>query len=123
MDMKVIVAGGRDFNDGVLLGQAMLPYRDDPATTVICGMARGADALGAVWARHHGLPVIEMPAQWDLYGKSAGYRRNVEMAKVADVLMAFWDGKSRGTAHMIQIAKDHGLPTTITYYGAGHAPL
>jgi hypothetical protein len=69
-------------------------------TAVISGTAAGADASGEAWARCEGLPLVQMPADWDEYGRAAGYRRNVEMSYVADVGLGFWDGKSRGTAHM-----------------------
>lgn len=74
-------------------------------TQVVCGMARGADMLGLRWANRMQIPVVRFPANWDLYGKSAGYRRNVQMAENADALIALWDGKSRGTGHMVDIAR------------------
>ena len=63
-----------------------------------------------------------MPANWDLYGKSAGFRRNIEMADyaIADnsrgILLAFWDGKSKGTKHMIDIANKYKMEVNIVYY-------
>ena len=57
------------------------------------------------------------PADWDKYGKSAGYRRNKEMAEVADACICFWDGQSKGTKHMIDIATDMGLKVKIVNYG------
>ena len=56
------------------------------------------------------------PADWKKYGKSAGYVRNSEMAEVAESLIAFWDGKSRGTKNMIDIAKNKGLKVRIVNY-------
>lgn len=56
------------------------------------------------------------PADWNKHGKAAGPILNAEMAEVADALIAFWDGKSRGTANMIQLAKDKGLKVAIVYY-------
>jgi glycerophosphoryl diester phosphodiesterase len=49
------------------------------------------------------------PAEWDKYGKSAGYRRNEQMAQYAEVLVAFWDYNSPGTRHMINLAKQYNL--------------
>lgn len=66
-----------------------------------------------MWARRNNVPVEKYPANWDKYGKSAGYIRNEEMAKVADSLLAIWDGKSRGTKHMIDIATKKGLTVFI----------
>lgn len=108
--MKVIIAGSRGFND-----YNKLKYEVDKIignkkdVTIISGRARGADRLGERYAKERGIPVIYFPANWDRYGRSAGIIRNTEMAKHADVLIAFWDGESRGTRHMIQTAQKYGL--------------
>lgn len=84
----------------------MLQFFDAPIDVeLVCGMARGADLLGLQWAKEYRVPWKEFPAEWDLYGRSAGYRRNAEMADYADVLIAFWDGDSKGTKHMIECMK------------------
>ena len=72
--------------------------------------------LGEKYAMERNLHVAYFPAKWDKYGKSAGYRRNTEMADYADALIAFWDGKSRGTAHMIKIAKERNLKIRLISY-------
>lgn len=77
--------------------------------TVISGCALGVDTFGIRWAEERGLPVMRYPADWDRYGKSAGPRRNSQMAVVADALVALWDGESPGTRHMIQEADKRGL--------------
>ena len=79
-------------------------------------MARGADRLGERYAKEHGYKVIYMPADWDLYGKSAGFKRNVQMAEYADALVAFWDGVSFGTKHMIETAQKMGLDVRVKKY-------
>jgi hypothetical protein len=56
------------------------------------------------------------PADWNRYGKSAGFRRNVEMSNHADALVVFWDGKSRGTQHMIREAKNKKLLLRVVEY-------
>jgi len=73
----------------------------------------GADRLGEQWASKHGIPVKQFPAQWRKHGHSAGYKRNETMADNADALIALWDGKSRGTKHMIDIARRKGLPVYV----------
>jgi hypothetical protein len=78
-------------------------------TQVVSGGARGVDSLGEMWAKEHDVPVKIFPAQWHVHGRSAGYRRNVEMAKNADALIACWDEVSKGTKHMIDIAREKGL--------------
>lgn len=81
-----------------------------PITQVICGMARGVDTIGRDWAfAQDDIPVLEMPADWDRYGKRAGYRRNIEMARLAEQAIIFWDGQSRGSKHMFDIALEHRL--------------
>lgn len=100
--MFVIVAGGRDFGNYQLLCTKLDFLFSKITPVIICGEARGADSLGKRYAQEHNLQVLSFPANWDKYGKSAGYRRNEEMAEKADALVAFWDGKSKGTEHMIQ---------------------
>ena len=125
--MNVIIAGGRDFDDYEELDEAMWQLYgdrdygiDEEVKTVFSGGADGADSLGEFWAGEFGIPVQAFPADWDRYGKSAGYRRNVDMANGADVLVAFWDGQSKGTKHMIDIALAKGLEVHVFRYSASH---
>lgn len=112
---RVIIAGGRNFSDYEMLSSYMdfLLSKTTDKVEIVCGMARGADKLGEKYAIERGYQVHRMPANWDKHGKSAGYKRNVEMADEADALVAFWDGKSRGTAHMIETAKKKDLKIRI----------
>ena len=115
--MKVIIAGGRNFNDYNKLREScdnILVNQKD--VEIVSGMAAGADTLGERYAQEKGYEVKKFPAQWDLYGKSAGYKRNQQMAEYADGLIAFWDGKSRGTKHMIDIANKMGLKVRVVRY-------
>lgn len=105
---KVIVAGSRTFNDFSLLDKKLSELFPEKFI-VISGMARGADRLAVLYAKKHNLHVVEMPAKWEKYGRAAGYMRNKEMANIADALVAFWDGKSKGTQHMINLAKKKGI--------------
>jgi len=106
--MRTIIAGSRDNVTFKQVSDAMqaAPFK---ITTVISGTARGADRYGEEIARIYGIPVERYPADWDRYGKSAGYKRNEQMAEVAQALVAVWDGQSKGTKHMIDIAKKHEL--------------
>lgn len=119
---NVIIAGGRDFNDYELLKSkcfSLLKNKmDECDVQIVCGCARGADTLGRQFAEEFRLKVLEYPADWDRYGKKAGYLRNEEMAKVGNALIAFWDGKSRGTGHMIDLAKKYKLAVRIIHYGS-----
>lgn len=117
--MRVIVAGGRDFDQYDYLEQELSFLRADLASeiTVVSGGARGADKLGEQYASENELRVHRFPADWDKHGKSAGYIRNSEMADHSEALLAFWDGKSKGTKHMIDLALDKGLLVQICKYG------
>ncbi len=79
----------------------ILVDRTEPIT-IISGRAKGADRLGERFAQEHNIPIQRFLADWDTHGKKAGFLRNLEMAKAADILIAFWDGKSRGTQHMME---------------------
>ena len=118
---KVIIAGGRDFDDynrlktycdKILENKRNQGYR----IIIISGTARGADTLGERYAKEKGYEVLRFPADWNTYGKRAGYIRNKEMAENADACICFWDNISNGTRHMINIAKEKRLPTRIVNY-------
>jgi hypothetical protein len=110
--LRTIIAGSRTCNSKKEISMAIRNCGWKPSV-VISGTARGADKLGELWAEHFGIPVERFPADWDKFGKSAGYKRNAEMADNAEALIALWDGKSRGTKHMIDIAKSKGLRTHV----------
>lgn len=117
--IKLIIAGGRDFTDVNRIIRALkkvIIKHGKNNIEVVSGGARGADKAGEVAARKLGLKVKQFPAKWEKYGKSAGYRRNEEMADYATHVVAFWDGKSRGTKHMIDIAKKRGMPLYVGKY-------
>lgn len=110
---RIIVAGSRNFNDYELLSTKLDYYLSNRVQTdtvvIISGTCYGADQLGERYAKEHNLHIDKFPADWNKYGKSAGYRRNVQMAEHADACIVFWDGASKGTKHMIDIAKAHNL--------------
>ena len=115
--MKVIIAGGRNFRDYDKLRESCDNILvNQKEIEIVSGTAAGADTLGERYAQEKGYEVKKFPAQWDLYGKSAGYKRNQQMAEYADGLIAFWDGKSRGTKHMIDIANKMGLKVRVIRY-------
>ncbi len=114
MEFAVIIAGTRTFDDYELLCQKCDVFfsRKRP-THIVCGEARGADTLGRRYAEEHGIPVLSFPADWKTYGKAAGFIRNKQMAERGDALVAFWDGRSRGTKSMIDLAHEAGLPVRV----------
>lgn len=119
-EFKLIVAGGRDFNDYALVERVLFAMADtelaDYGVSIVSGMARGADALGHRFAKANGVQVYEFYADWDGLGKSAGHRRNEDMGRFADGLLAFFDGSSKGTAGMIAFMQKLGKPVTIINY-------
>lgn len=114
---KVIIAGGRDytnFQQLTLTMDALLKYK--AAVTIISGGARGADSLGERYAKLRGYTYIVMKADWDKYGKRAGYLRNKDMLDEASAAVCFWNGISRGTANMIDITMQSGKPLRVVRY-------
>lgn len=110
--MRTIIAGSRTITDQKVVDSACdnCGWR---INTVVCGKARGVDTLGESYALRNGIPVTYYPAEWDRYGKSAGYKRNAQMAENAEALILIWDGKSKGSAMMLQIAERKGLRTHV----------
>ena len=115
-EIRLIVAGTRTFDDYVLmkgnLDLIILGLREDypgASVVIISGNAKGADQLGIRYAMERNLSFRRFPTQWHQYGKAAGPMRNAQMLAYAKegipALVAFWDGKSRGTDHMIQTAR------------------
>ncbi|MFX4303025.1 DUF2493 domain-containing protein [Alicyclobacillus tolerans] len=109
--LKIAIVGSRNF-----------PHREkiedyiknlDKDIIIVSGGARGVDAIAEQTARQLGLKTEIYPADWKKYGKSAGYRRNIQIAEALDRIVAFWDGKSKGTFHTIEIAKKQGKPVEI----------
>ena len=108
--MRTIIAGSRGIHNYGLIDEAIRKSGFN-VTCVISGGAQGIDTLAIRWAKSHGLKCIVMPADWDQYGRSAGYRRNEDMVSkgYAKALIAVWDGTSRGTKHMIEHARKCNL--------------
>ena len=129
--MKIIVAGTRTFSDYELLSKTMdgfisvfcglqIYYGTD--IEIVSGTANGADKFGERWAEEQkssyrkNIKLKQFPADWEKHGKAAGLIRNEQMADYGQALIAFWDGKSRGTKHMIQTALKKGLMVKVVYY-------
>jgi len=114
--MKFIIAGGRDFNNYGLLKKSCNELILDKVSEVVCGCARGADSLGERWAIENNIPVTKFPADWDKYGKSAGYRRNAEMATYSRGVILFWNGESKGTVHMMNSSVAQNMELHVVRY-------
>ncbi|MHB1196338.1 MAG: DUF2493 domain-containing protein [Lutibacter sp.] len=115
--IKVIIAGGRNFDDFNKLCQVCDEFlQDQNNIEIVSGAYKGADLLGEKFAAERNYSIKQFPADWRRYGKSAGQKRNAEMANYADMLIAFWDGESKGTKNMIDLATQAGLNVKIIYF-------
>ena len=127
--MRIIVAGGRDFADYDRVKKILAKMPRD--VEIISGTAKGADALGARYAKENGIKLVEFPADWKNldavpcrvkrgaygeYNALAGHNRNLQMAEYSTHLICFWNGKSSGTKNMIETANRLGLAVKIFYY-------
>ncbi len=102
--MRIAIVGSRNYN---FLHQVRKFVRTLPqGTVVVSGGARGVDDIAEREAAKCGLETKIFPADWDRYGKSAGYKRNVQIVDYSDMIVAFWVAGSKGTRHTIDIAKD-----------------
>lgn len=116
---KVIIAGCRDFADYELLKEKCdfyLQNQKPENVVIVSGHASGADALGERYAQERGLQLETYPADWKAHGRAAGPIRNAQMASVARTLIAFWDGKSRGTKNIIDTTTKRGLKVAVVRY-------
>ena len=115
--IKIIVAGSRSFNDYDILRRELDSYLIEKnikeEIEIVSGGAVGADQLGERYAIERKLKIKKFPAEWGRYGKSAGFIRNKQMAFYATHCVCFWDGESKGTKMMINIAREHGLKPEI----------
>ena len=112
--MKTIIAGGRDFKDYNLLKKQVDYYRlhKNEITEVVSGGAAGADSLGEMYAIENNIPIKVFNADWNKHGRAAG-----PMAEYADVLIAVWDGQSKGTKNMIDQMNKLNKPVFIVWIG------
>lgn len=111
IDMKTfIVAGGRNFNDEDMIYKALNKvFEGENNFRIISGGATGVDSVAKKYAIEKGIDFKEFPANWSEFGRRAGFVRNTEMALHGTDLIAFWDGKSKGTKMMIEIAQKHTI--------------
>ena len=132
--MNILVAGSRSFQekweDGMLISGWTQRMMNDVLTAaldtlglmdsvgamdhiIVHGGARGVDQMAGKWALDLALGVDVHPADWEKYGKRAGYLRNAEMVKIADAAIIVWDKTSKGTQHSIRLAHDKGIPYVV----------
>ncbi len=105
---KVIIAGSRNITNYKKV-KRFIKKVEFNIDKIVSGMAKGVDKLGEKYAKENDIPIKQFPANWEEYGRTAGPIRNREMAEYATHLIAFWDGKSKGTKNMIDLAIKKGL--------------
>jgi len=112
--MKTIVTGSQTITNYDLVKE-LIDRSDIKITEIISGESEGVDELAIRYAKENNIPHRVFKTNLNKYGKSASKIRNREMAKHADALIAIWDGKSRGTKNMIEVARDLGLELIVIY--------
>ena len=117
-DVRICVNGTRHWADKRTFHQVMIEVLEDiPEGTNIIFISgdasTGADAMIISWSRKFGFPCKRMPADWDASPRGAGYIRNAQMAECMSRLISFWDGVSKGTKHLIDLAITRNLPVRI----------
>lgn len=116
-DFKVIIAGSRTFQDLSLLtrkcDRVLSSRLDTDNIVIVSGTANGADVLGEVYAKNRGFNVMRFPADWTKHGRRAGYIRNEQILAIADAVIVFWDGSSKGSKHMMAISDEKGIPLRV----------
>lgn len=116
---NIIICGSRDFENFEVFSNVMDSYLQNYEKSQIClfsGGAKGTDSLVIRYAEKHGISCRIFPALWAIFGKKAGPIRNIAMLKDADACLGFHNGKSLGTAHMLRISREKGIPTEVYYY-------
>lgn len=112
---KWIVAGSRTFQNYPFLCKELDKIKEQ-IDEIVCGEARGADTLGRTYAYDNDILIKSYSADWERYGKSAGFVRNEGMAAYADKAIIFWDGKSIGSKDMIDKMEKLGKEVRVVYY-------
>ena len=122
--MKLAIVGSRTFNTYkhyALLSNTIhyhFRYYSYIANNLrlVSGGARGADTLAERFAKERDLGIIVYKPDWDKHGRIAGFIRNQQIVDTCDMVLAFWDGKSKGTQDTINKAKKAKKPTFIVYF-------
>lgn len=112
--MRVAVIGSRG-----LQVDHLEKYLPEDTTEIVSGGARGIDTCAKKYALEHGLKLTEFLPEYDKYGRGAPLRRNITIIENADLVLAFWDGKSRGTKFVIDNCKKRNVPVVVFRPTAG----
>ena len=113
--MKIAVIGSRGFSDVKLLEEKLDTFKNR-IIELISGGAQGADTIAEAWAIVNNIPVTLFKPDWKTYGKAAGIKRNKQIIESCDYCIAFWDGKSKGTASSLKFCKQFNKLFEIVAY-------
>lgn len=122
--LKIAIVGSRSLEDYVFFRSRISywimffqkEYKEDLDINIISGGASGIDSIASKYSFEYNYPLIEHKANWDRYGKPAGFIRNQQIAKECDILICFWDGKSKGAKNTYDIAKKKGRKVYLEIY-------
>lgn len=115
--MNLGIIGSRNFNNYRLLYKTILSLlKLNDIKNIISGGAKGADSLGEKFADDNKINKIIFYPEWNKYGKKAGYLRNINIVENSDYIIAFWNGKSKGTEHSINLAKKYNKKIKIVIF-------
>ena len=104
--MTIAIIGSRTITDkGFIYEKLDTIFSNRKPDMIVSGGAKGPDTLGVLWARDNGVDVKEFFPDWEKYGRGAGFKRNTQIVEAADLVIAFWDGLSKGTLDSINKAK------------------
>lgn len=106
--MKVAVVGSRN-----LTINNLGDYLPKDTTEIVSGGARGIDRCAREYAKTHNIKLTEFLPQYEIYGRSAPLKRNLQIIRYADMVLAFWDGKSNGTRFVIENCKKENVPVKV----------
>ncbi|MBR6808245.1 MAG: DUF2493 domain-containing protein [Clostridia bacterium] len=114
--MNIVICGSRNFNNyeyfSKSLDEIFASFINDEIS-IITGHCKGVDMMAERYAAEHNINLILCPASWEIYGRAAGPVRNKEMAEMCNMVIAFWDGSSRGTFSMINLATKLGREVVV----------
>ena len=115
--IKIAIIGSRGITDKDFIFEKLSDiFKEKKPSEVISGGAKGPDTIGVLWAESLGIPTVVYKPDWERYGRGAGMRRNTTIVENCDHLIAFWDGESKGTKHMIDLATEKGLSVHVINY-------
>lgn len=118
MAIVLAIVGSRGFADYDLLCKFLDGYSELGVEIggIVSGGAMGADTLAKSYALERNIPFLEIKPEWDKYGKAAGMIRNKDIVESADEVLAFWDGKSKGTLNSIEYSRKTNKPLVVCKY-------